>query len=110
MTRAPKVCSLVAATSEIAAWPGALTISCCTDRSRNQAGDFLRRCRRGCLVGNFGAAPHDDDAVAHREHVGHTMADEDDRHILMLQTADEFEHFGYLAHQDGDGPLVPQHQ
>src|SRR5713226_774714 len=109
-TRAPKVCSLFSTTSEIAACPisGALTRSCCTDRSCNQAGDFLRRCRRGCFVGNLGAAPHDDDAVAHREHVGHTMADEDDRHILMLQTADEFEHLGDLAHRDGGGRFVHQ--
>src|SRR6476469_3669811 len=110
MTRTPKVCSLVAATSEIAAWPGALTISCCTYRSRNQAGNFLRRCRRGCLVGNFGAAPHDDDAVAHREHVRHTMADEDDRHPLVLKTADELEYLGYLAHRDGGGRFVHQNE
>ena len=36
------------------------------------------------------------------------MADEDHRHTLVLQTADEFEHLGYLAHRDGGGRFVHQ--
>ena len=36
------------------------------------------------------------------------MADQDDRHILVLQTANEFEHLGYLSHRDGGGRLVHQ--
>ncbi len=30
------------------------------------------------LVGHLGAAAHDDDAVAHREHVGHAVTDQHD--------------------------------
>ena len=35
------------------------------------------------LVGDLGAAPHHHDPVADREHVGHAVADQDDRDALV---------------------------
>src|SRR5262245_23276252 len=110
MVRLNSVCSLTPTTSEIAAWPMVISWSGGTDRSCDQAGDFLRRGIGGVLVRNLAAAPQNDDAVGDREYVRHAVADEDDRDALRLQAPDEPQHFGDLPHRDRRRWLVHQDQ
>ena len=64
----------------------------------------------GRLVGDLGAAPQHDDAVADGEHVGHAVADQHDRDALRLEAPDQFQHLGHLPHRDRRRRLVHQHQ
>ena len=64
---------------------------------------------RDRLVRDLPAAPQHDDPVGHCEHVGHAMADQHDRVVLVAQPADEVEDFRDLAHADGGRGLVHQH-
>src|SRR5688572_9504901 len=111
-TRCSQVCSLIPTTSEISAWLVS-AIGCvalrCTDGSRQKSGDFLRGRLGGCLVGDLGAAPENNDAVGNRENIGHAMTDQQDRHALASQTADEFQDFSHLAHRYRRRRLVHQH-
>ena len=79
-------------------------------RAGDQAGDFLGRSRLDRLVGDLVAAAHDDDAVADLEDVGHAVADQHDRHALLLQALDQAEHLLDLPHRDRGGRLVHQHE
>jgi hypothetical protein len=49
------------------------------------------------------------DAVAHREHVGHAVADQDDRDPLIAQAPDQVENLGDLADADRGGRLIHEH-
>ena len=64
----------------------------------------------GQLVGDLAAAAHHHDAVADLEDVRHAVADQHDRDALRLHPADEVQHLGHLAHRDGGGRLVHQHE
>ena len=63
----------------------------------------------GRLVGDLVAAPQHDDAVGHREDVGHAVADQHHGDAVPLQLADEIEHLRHLAHGDRGRRLVHQH-
>src|SRR6185295_14088602 len=79
------------------------------DGAGDQARHFFGRARRDRLVGHLAAAPQHDDAIGHREHVGHAVADQHHRDAGLAQAADQVEHLGHLAHADGRGGLVHQH-
>src|SRR5688572_1414162 len=108
--RLKRDCSLTPTTSEIAAWSESMVISrsCGTDRSCDQSGDLFRRGLHGLLVSHLAAAAQNDDPIGDVEHVGHAMADEDDRDTLRLQAADQAKHLGHLADRDRGGRLVHQ--
>ena len=54
-------------------------------------------------------APEHRDPIADGEHVGHAVADQDDRDVLVAQAPDQVEHLGHLADADRGGRLVHQH-
>src|SRR5688572_20671537 len=108
MARLKRVCSLTPTTSEIAAWSDSTVISrsCGTDRSCDESGDLLRRRLHRLFVSHLASAPQNDDPIGHLEHIGHAVADEDDRNALRLQAPDQAEHLGHLADRDRGGRLV----
>ena len=65
-------------------------------------------CAIGLSATLLAAAQHDD-AVGHREHVGHAVADQHHRDAVVAQPADQVQHLGHLAHADRRGRLVHQH-
>ena len=74
-----------------------------------EPGHFLGRAVGDRLLGDLAAAAQDRDAVAHGEHVGHAMADQDHGDGLVAQASDQVQHLGHLAHADRGGRLVHQH-
>ena len=62
------------------------------------------------LLGDLAAAVHDDDAVADGEDVGQGVGDEDHRHALVAQLADQLEHLLLLGDAEVVGRLVHDHQ
>src|SRR5947199_6617580 len=65
-------------------WAGVLAASLMgasrgMDRTGDQAGHLFRGTGGDALVGHLAAAPHDDDAVAHLEHVRHAVRDQHHR-------------------------------
>jgi len=73
------------------------------------AGFRLDREATAEALGFEGVTHNSIDAVGDREHVGHAMADEHDRHALTLELADEIEDLRHLADRDGGSGLVHQH-
>src|SRR5262245_36288930 len=59
------------------------------DRPCDQASHLLGRGGADWLVGHLVSAPEHDDAVSNGEHVGHAVADQDYRHTLIAEVADE---------------------
>src|SRR5262245_1512542 len=68
------------------------------DRAGDEPGHLFRTGGGDRLVGDLGAAAQDDDAIGHREHVGHAVADEHDGDPLLAQSAHQVEYLGDLAH------------
>src|SRR5262245_9648380 len=83
--------------------------SCGDDGAGDEPGHLLGAGRGHGLVGHLGPAAQHHDAIGHREHVGHAMADQDHGDALVAQPAHQVQHLGDLAHGDGGGGLGHQH-
>src|SRR4051794_8810193 len=74
-----------------------LALAAVLDGPSYQPCHFLRRRVGSRLVRNFSATAQYDHPIARREHVGHPMADEDDRMPLVLEALDQRKHLRDLA-------------
>src|SRR5437868_1387681 len=83
--------------------------SCRPDRTGDEPRHLFRRALRDGLVGDLLPAAQHDDAIGDGKDVGHAVADQHDGDRALAQAADEVEHLGHLAHADGRGGLVHQH-
>src|SRR4051812_28759705 len=82
------------------AGPPAGAPSGCMDGSRDQPRHLFRAGILDRLLRHLATAPHDEDAVGDGEYVWHAVADQHDGDPLVAKSADQVQHFGYLA--DGD--------
>src|SRR5262245_21146687 len=83
--------------------------SCRGDRACDQPGHLFGAGHGDRLVGDLGTAAQHDDAIGHREHVRHAVADQHDGDALIAQPAYQAQHFGHLPHGDRRRRLVHQH-
>ena len=75
-------------------------------RANDMGDDGVHAGVAGRVVGDDLALTQDDDAVGDREHVGQSVADQDDGNAVPLESPDEIEHMFDLPHGKRSGWLV----